>query len=171
MAFDDISNQLVYLKKKFRSYQKFAQKTIPDIFSPEQLANAKILTVNNFAHMVALNDGKGKFYCHDLPWQTQMAPIFDIQIFDFNNDDDLDILVGGNLYEIQPAIGKMDAGHGLLLLGLGDGHFNVDATTGQNIFAIGQVRDMELISLDNKEKAVLVARNNQSIEAYLIDSN
>jgi len=166
---DALSSQLVYLKKDHRVYREFASKPVGELFSAHQLETAVVSQVTEFRSMIALNDGKGNFTLHSLPWQAQISPVFAIEILDANKDDDPDLLLGGNLYEVQPAIGRMDASIGTLLLGDGNGSFSPVSNEEYGLNISGQVRDFLSLPFQG-ERITLVARNNEKVQVLKIDS-
>ena len=59
------------------------------------------------------NLGGGKFSMHALPVEAQLAPQFGITVGDFNNDENLDVLMAGNSYSSDVGTGQYDASYGL----------------------------------------------------------
>ena len=106
---DDIIRQLPILKKKFLRYDAFAGKSIDEIFSPEILAKAAVLTVNQTKTCVFYNNGKGEFTMKPLPVRAQFSPVFSILVTDVNNDGIKDLVLGGNFYGLKPEVGRYDA--------------------------------------------------------------
>ncbi len=162
---DALAGQLVFLKKRYRTYASFAGQTIREIFTREQLGRADTRSATNFHSVVALNNGSGQFNFEVLPWQAQVAPVFAIEIFDFNGDQHPDILAAGNFYEVQPAIGRMDAGLGTLLTGNGTGQFSHNRQDMTGLFLEGQVRDLAIIRTLSGT-VLLVARNNADLQCF-----
>lgn len=68
------------------------------------------------------NTGNG-FTFKELPQAAQSFPVFGMLPVDLNGDDLLDVLVIGNDYGSETGQGYMDAGNGLALINVGDGHF------------------------------------------------
>jgi hypothetical protein len=56
-----------------------------------------------------------------LPEEAQLSPVYGIEVRDMDNDGKLDILLGGNLYNVRPEVGRYDASFGLFLKGDGNG--------------------------------------------------
>jgi hypothetical protein len=100
-----------------------------------------------------------------MPAEAQRSPIYAIEVSDIDQDGIKDILVGGNLYEAKPEVGRYDALRGALLRGDGDGAYTYvnDQKSGVNID--GQIRDIELITIKGKQY-FMIARNNDSILFY-----
>ena len=168
LGLDALASQLVFLKKKFRSYNLFAEKSINEIFSKEQLSRAQKKQVTRLQSSVAMNDGEGNFEFRNLPMQVQNSSVNAVLIFDVNNDHFEDILLAGNFYDVQPAIGRLDASFGTLLLGTSDGWFKEADKSRYNLSLLGQVRDLQLISVGDQEM-ILVAKNDAPLECIEIN--
>ncbi len=52
-----------------------------------------------------------------LPLEAQFSPVYAAEAGDFNDDGNLDILLGGNLYNVKPEVGRYDASYGSFLSG------------------------------------------------------
>jgi hypothetical protein len=159
----DLVVQLPYLKKNYLKYEDYKEKRMQDLFTPQQLNGAIKHIVTTLESVVLINDGKGKFTMIKLPLEAQVAPVYGIAVSDFNGDDKEDILLGGNLFEVKPEIGKYDASYGTLLLGNGDGTFNAIQNNCIGLYLKGQVRDIVPFKL-NSAQVFLVALNNEKMQ-------
>ncbi len=164
---DALGRQLVSLKKKYRSYQEYSEKTVDQIFSEDVLASAKILTANQFNSVIALNDGQGIFEIRELPSRVQEAPVHAILLKDFDSDGFIDLVLAGNSYEVQPVIGRMDASLGLFLTGKGDGNFEVVENRHCGLILKGQYRDLKLLQAKTG-LSILAARNNDTLQVIQV---
>jgi len=162
---DELSSQLVYLKKKYRQYEQFSKHTFREIFPLEDLKGAMRLEAFTLESAVLLNKGNSQFELQALPIAAQIAPVHGILTKDFDQDGHIDVLLGGNFHEVQPAIGKMDASYGTFLKGKGDGTFEVLPNNSIDVGLTGQVRDMVPIRI-NGQVHFLVARNNESVQVF-----
>ena len=161
----DLVKQIPSLKKKYLKYENYKEQTITDIFTPEQLSKAKKLEVFELATSILINDGKGNFMLKPLPVEAQLAPMFGIELADFDKDGVVDILLAGNFYKAKPEVGRYDASYGLLLKGNGKGDFKSLSAKESGIKIDGEVRDIISMHSD-KETLILVARNNDTIVTY-----
>lgn len=157
----DLLAQMPALKKKFLKYDSYKNATVEDIFTPEQLNLAIKVEAYNFATSVLLNDGKGKFKVLHLPVEAQFSPTFAILVDDIDKDGFLDLLLGGNLYNVKPEAGRYDASYGSFLKGLGNGNFKSVLNRDCGLMLDGEVRDIKRIKL-GRDNLILVARNNGS---------
>jgi len=157
----DLVSQIPSLKKKYLKYENYKNQTITEIFTPEQVKNAFKLEAYNLSSIVLINDGMGNFTSKALPIEAQFSPVYGIEISDFNEDGNQDILLGGNFHKAKPEVGRYDASYGLLLAGNGKGDFQPVPAVESGIRINGEVRDIISITTA-KEKLILVSRNNES---------
>ena len=160
---DDLGKQLVFLKRQYRQYDQFSNATFQEVFPSAQLKGAARLKVQTLASVYVENVGHGQFKARPLAIPAQLSSVHSILIKDFDKDEQLDVLMGGNFHEVQPAIGKLDASYGTFLKGDGMGNFEVIDNKECGLWLEGQIRDMKLIQI-GKEPYVLVGRNNQSVQ-------
>jgi len=161
----DLLKQLPSLEDKYPRYEDYKEQTITDIFGPEQLQRAVVLEAYQMASSLILNNGDGTFELKPLPIQVQFSPVYGIHIEDFDKDDNLDILLGGNLYGVKPEVGRYDASYGTFLRGLGDGSFTVLPPKRTGFRLDDEVRD--IISLNTRSgKLIVVARNNKPVQIF-----
>lgn len=162
---DDILRQLPALKKKFYRYDAYAGKGINDIFTPEQLEKAAVLSVSQTQTCIFYNNGKGEFNMRPLPIRAQFSPVFSILVTDINNDGIKDLFLGGNFYGVKPEIGRYDASYGISLLGNSRHGFDYISPAKSGLFTTGEVRDISAINTKNG-KLIIVARNNDALELF-----
>ncbi len=86
-------------------------------------------------------------------------------IGDYNNDGNIDILLGGNLYNVKPEVGRYDASYGALLLGDGHGDFTYMPPRLSGFHLDGEVRDIKQIKT-LKGKIIVVARSNDPVQVF-----
>jgi hypothetical protein len=156
---DDLIKALPYLKSRYLAYKDYAQQTVTDIFSPEDLSGAVLKQARTFATVMARNDGNGSFTLVPLPIEAQTTAIYGIHAADYDRDGALDVLLAGNFDGVKPEIGRMDAGYGLFLRGDGKGGFAPQRATESGFFVPGQARDIQRVRTRQGELYV-VTRNN-----------
>ncbi len=161
----DLVMQLPHLKKKYQLYANYREQTINDIFPEESVKTSVHQAAYELRTIYLENKGKGKFREHSLPTEVQFSPVYGLLVHDFDGDDHLDLLLGGNLYEVKPEVGRYDASQGLLLKGDGKHHFKAVHGRESGFQSQGQIRDLALIHIAGKPK-VLVARNKASLQIY-----
>ncbi len=161
----DLISQMPNLKKKYLKYESFKEQTIQDIFTPEQLQNSLVHEVTRLETSVYLNDGKGNFTPVPLPLEAQLSPVYAILPQDFDGDGKMDLLLGGNLYNVKPEMGRYDASFGCLLKGRGDGTFEYIPPKVSGLRLVGQVRDFAVVK-SGGQRLLLVARNDAEMQVF-----
>jgi len=162
---DDILRQMPILKKKFLRYDSYAGKGIDEIFTPEELEKASVLSVAQTQTCVFYNNGKGQFNMKPLPVRAQFSPVFSILITDVNNDGINDLFLGGNFYGLKPEVGRYDASYGVTLLGNVKHGFDYLPPANSGLFIKGEVRDVKQIKTKNGT-AIIIARNNDALQLF-----
>jgi hypothetical protein len=153
------------LKKRFLTYESYAGKTIDEILSPDQLAQASVLTAYQSQTCVYLNDGKGYFTCKPFGARAQFAPIFSILATDLNGDGIPDIFMGGNFFGLKPEVGRFDATYGVSFLGNTIHEFSYIPPDESGLFIKGEIRDIKSVK-STGGNLIFVARNNDSLEIF-----
>lgn len=161
----DLVAYIPQLKKKYLKYANYKNQTITDIFTPEQLQQAKTLTIYETKTCVLVNQGNGTFLLKPLPVEAQFSPVYGLLVEDVDKDGHPDIALAGNFYRSKPEVGIYAASYGLVLKGDGKGNFTVMPAERSGFFTTGEVRDM--MSLQTKHnRLMLVGRNNDSLEFF-----
>ncbi|GMN06949.1 VCBS repeat-containing protein [Croceitalea sp. MTPC5] len=161
---DDLSSQMIFLRKKFNSYRAFAGKSIDEILDPEKVSNAETLTVTTLSSGYLKNDA-GKLSFIPFSNELQVAPIIEFLEHDFDGDDSAEILVGGNYFGVKPYQGRFDSFPGAIIKTENDvilGNILGLDFTGKSI------RHLNIISLKGQEY-LLVTFNNDKAQVYKIN--
>jgi hypothetical protein len=159
----DLVAQVPSLRKKYLHFRNYPDQSVEEIFTSEQLAGAMQLTVNDLSTILYINEGKSGFVKHELPVETQFAPVYSIVAEDFDGDNKRDIFMGGNLYRAKPEMGIYDASYGLLLKGDGEGNFEAVPSSKSGLLLTGEVRSSVTMRVKGR-KVLAVGRSNLSIE-------
>jgi enediyne biosynthesis protein E4 len=150
---DEMTDQIVSLRQRFPTYDSYANATIEDILTPEQLKSAKQLSTNHF-ETTYFENNNGVFTSKKLPLQANFFPVYAISTGDFDRDGKQDILLGGNIDHARIKIGRIDAGYGVLLKGDGKGNFEYVPQLKSGLTVKGCTRD--LIQINNKKTDRLI---------------
>ncbi len=164
------SQQIPELNKQFKTYDIFAASNVSEIYGDDKLANALHYEATTFSSTYFENKGDGEFEVHPLPQMAQLSSINDLLIDDFNNDQHLDILVAGNLYNAEVETTRNDAGYGLLLTGDGKGAFEVVNRKESGFFVPANVKQMGMVNGKNG-RLILVGCNDDFLRVFRLDTS
>jgi enediyne biosynthesis protein E4 len=160
---DELLDQMSIMRTRFQDYKSYADATLTDIFTEEELKGANRLTANYFKTAYFESGGDGKLQEKPLPLQAQFSPVFTITSFDFNNDNHKDLLLCGNINEARLRFGKYDANYGVLLQGDGKGGFKYVNQQSSGLKLKGDVRSV--IEVNGQ---LLFGINQQPVKAYKV---
>jgi hypothetical protein len=163
----DLTRQIPGLAKKYPKYNMYKDQQITDIFTPEQLKNAIRLDANQLETSLFINDGTGHFTRKPLPPEVQFSPVYAAAVGDYNGDGIPDILLGGNLYNVKPEVGRYDASYGSFLIGDGHGGFTYVPAKVSGFHLNGEIRNIQEVTT-SKGKILVVARSNDSLQVFKI---
>ena len=152
---DDVSRQWPSIKKRFPDYKSFAVATMDEVLTPEQRKDALRLKANKLQSCYLRNDGGGKFTMIPLPVEAQISALNGMVADDFDGDGNLDVLINGNDFATDVAIGRYDALNGLLLKGDGAGGFKPLTMLQSGIYIPGDGK--ALVKLRSASGGYLVA--------------
>ena len=161
----DLTKQIPALEKKYPKYDMYKNQQITDIFSPEQLKKSIHLSAHLFETSVFINDGKGNFTRKALPVEAQFSPVYAALTGDFDNDGKVDILIGGNLYNVKPELGRYDASYGAMLQNDGKGDFRYIPARISGFHLDGEVRDIKELKTPGG-RLLIVARSNAPLQVF-----
>ncbi|AXT62553.1 CRTAC1 family protein [Aquimarina sp. AD10] len=161
---NELTGQINVLKKQNLKFSEYATKAIDELFSPEVLQNATVKSVNNFASLIAYNDGQGNFEIKTLPDEVQISCICDIETEDLNNDGVLDLIVAGNNYSFKPQFSRLDASTGNILLSTSNGEYIDQKASG--FFVEGEVKELHWLKNKSGEKYLISGINNKTPKIF-----
>lgn len=162
------SEQVPAIKKQFLYAKDYSKASFDEIFPASKKEGLLQLSCDETQSCWFENLGHGKFKKHVLPVEAQFAPINSIVCDDVDGDGYKDLIIAGNEYQEEVMTGRYDAFYGLFLKGSKSKAFRLVPSTKSGFVVDGDVRDMELISLSNHEKVLLVAVNNDSLRVFKI---
>ncbi|MBX3254332.1 MAG: VCBS repeat-containing protein [Chitinophagaceae bacterium] len=166
-ARDDLMEQLPALKSKFTDYASYANATINEIFSPEQLKGTRVLEARLLQSVFLRNEGEAGFTLNYLPKEAQYAPVYAMASLDINNDGKKDIILSGNNSWTRIKFGSYRANHGIVLTGDGNGNFSYMPQPLSGLNMRYDIRSMEM--LNTPQGTVLVTgANDDSVKTYLL---
>ena len=166
----DLASQMPHINIKYASYEEYKDQQITDLLSPEELKGATVLQANDLATAVYISNGSMSYERFEIPIQVQFSNTYAISVDDYNGDELPDILLGGNMYESKPEMGRYDASYGSLLIGDGKGQFSFmpHAQSGLKIDrAVRHIRKVKgagedrIVVANNNDRAQIFGKNEQ----------
>jgi enediyne biosynthesis protein E4 len=161
----DLTAQLPGLLNRYPTYELYKNQQVKDIFPPEQLERALRLEAVALETCLFMNDGSGHFTRKPLPVEVQFSTVMAARIGDYNFDGNPDILLGGNLYNVKPEVGRYDASYGHFLAGDGKGNFEVLPARVSGFMLQGEIRQFEEVRTPEGTRLV-VARSNDPLQIF-----
>jgi hypothetical protein len=161
---DELNEQIYPMRRKFNSYKMYADATINEIFSADDLAKARKLVINNIKTTLFINT-IGKFTAAALPMEAQFAPVSQIITGDFDHDGHTDLLLLGNHSDNRLKIGSIDANYGCLLKGDGKGGFIYIDQSSSGLSVMGDVKSAVEINV-NKTPYLLIGISDGPLQFY-----
>jgi hypothetical protein len=149
------------MSKKFQHYQDYADATLQDVFTPEQLKDAGHLKANTLATTYFERGKDGRFHKKYLPAEAQFSPVFTITSIDYNKDGNEDLLLCGNINHARLRFGNYDANYGVLLKGDDKGIFTYINQSQSGFHLHGDVR-----SVVNINDTLIFGISEKDIHAY-----
>jgi hypothetical protein len=163
LSFNELSSQIVSLKKTFRTYKEFAGTPIEGVFDEEILDKAKILEVHELRSGYLKNEN-GEFNFVPFKNELQVSPITAFLTGNFDSDADNEVLVAGNYFGVTPFHGRYDSFPGALIKD--ENHIISGHKIGLE-FSNKSIRHLNTISLKEKNY-LLVTINNDDAQVYEI---
>jgi hypothetical protein len=161
------SEQMPAIKEKFKNYNSFASASLEEIYSDKMLEESLKYEISSFSS-VYLQNNDGKFTAKPLPYQAQFSNINAMVVKDVDIDGNLDVVLGGNLYNAEVETPRNDASYGLWLKGDGSNGFSAQEPRKTGLVIRGDVRNIKPIKVGDQTH-LLVAKNNQSLQQIRIN--
>ena len=160
---DLLLKQVPGMERRFPRYVNYAGVQIDQLVTTKRVVERRI---NTLASTYFENQGNGKFVAKQLPSEAQYFPLLSMKVDDVNGDGKKDIMMVGNLSQMQPEIGGYNSGYGLILLGKGNGTFEPVSPSKSGFVVDGDGRDIQSLMNVQKQKLYLVTRNNDSLIVF-----
>ncbi len=161
------SEQMPDLKKKFKNYDAFASAELKEIYTPSKLENGLHYQAREFGHIYIENLGNGAFSYKRMPIGTQISSVNALQVLDYNQDGNLDILMAGNLFQSEVETPRADACYGWLLEGDGKGDFRQLPYEVSGLDIPYQTQAVSLINIRN-QSLLIFANNNAPLSIFYL---
>lgn len=163
------SQQMPFIIDNFKTYEEFANASVQDILGVNKIKDGIMLESNTFESGVLINDG-GKYTFKAFPRKAQVSPIMGFVTTDINKDGLQDIVLAGNIYNMEIETPRLDASDGLVMLNTGDMEFSTHNYLETGFKAAGDVKDLQLVE-GPETKSIVVANNNGPLEIFALKAN
>ncbi|KAA0989726.1 VCBS repeat-containing protein [Dyadobacter aurulentus] len=160
---DEMLDQMSIMRTRFQDYKSYAEVSVKEIFTPEELEGAKELESNYLKTAYFERNAAGKFVEKSLPLEVQSSPVYTITSLDYDGDGKKDLLLCGNVSKARLRFGKYDANYGVLLKNDGNGQFRYIRQSQSGFALKGDVRSV--LPLGSK---LLFGINQKEIKAYQV---
>ena len=165
----DLTEQIAALKKENLRYEDFAKKSIQDLFPADVLAKCKVKAFIYSSSSLAINQGNGQFAIQRLPMPIQFSCVNKIKAIDVNNDDKLDLVMGGNKFHWLPQFSRLDASYGNVLINKGNGQFTTLSSLESGLKIRGEIRDI-LVLKTKDQPQILILQNNEYPQMFQLEN-
>lgn len=153
-----MAKQLPWLREMFPNHAAYARARVDDLFAGRGVT-PQVLEASTLTSTLLLHRGD-HFEAVPLPPEAQLAPVFGINVADFNLDGNLDLFLAQNCFGLNPSVSGQDAGLGLLLLGNGRGGFNPQSGARSGIHVYGEQRGSAVADYDSDGRPDLLVTQN-----------
>jgi hypothetical protein len=163
---DDMISQMIAIRKKYPTYKAYGMASVDQLWSAKDREGAISLEATDMASSYIENLGNGHFSIHALPLEAQTAPVYGMIAEDINKDGNLDLLMVGNDYGMEPYSGRYDAFMGLVLMGDGKGHFSPLSIAESGFYVKGDAKALARVHTANKEDLFIATQNQDSVMVF-----
>jgi hypothetical protein len=163
----EVTDQFPGLKKQNLKHSDYARKSVQDLFPEAMIRSAEVKQFNYNSSVVAINDGKGSFTIQKLPLMVQLSGVSAIESMDINGDDQMDLLLGGNMFGFPPQFGRLDGSYGHVLLNEGKGKLRWAEPQQSGVSIKGEIKDIKVIQGKDR-RYILMVQNNEYPVLYQV---
>lgn len=162
---DELNEQMYLMRKKFLSYEQYAEATMTDIFSKEDLDKAVVLKANQQQTVLFVQkDGK---YLHQkkLPIEAQFSTV-NISLYeDVDNDGSNELILLGNQTSNRLKIGAIQANRGMLFRRTKEGSFEYVTQPVSGLNIEGDVKSALTLRVNGK-RILFVGASDKPLQVY-----
>lgn len=159
----ELLGEIPSLGQKYPDYASYGGQTVQDIFSEEELSGAIELQARELGSVMVWNEGGyDEIRVERLPLRAQLAPVYGIWSGDLSGDGHSEIVLGGNLYEVKPIVGRYDGSSGTVIRVGEDGQLRSYSPYLSGLKIEGAVRKIVSVNAAGGGQWLVVARNNDT---------
>lgn len=162
---DELNEQMYAMRRKFNSYAQYADATLEDILTKDDLAKAIRLGMNEQETVLLLRRGGTYATRAQLPVQAQFSLVRQALVSDFDGDGRTDILLFGNQSANRLKMGAISANPGCLLKGDGKGGFVYAGPASSGLRTRGDVKSVATLDVAGR-RMLLIGATDQPLQAY-----
>lgn len=163
---DELNGQSPLFRRKFKRFKDYARASIDQLLTPNEKKDALVLRASNLTTSYVENLGQGQFKLKGLPLQVQVAPVNGMVVSDYNDDGNLDVAMVGNNFSNEVFVGRYDAFTGLVLLGNGNGDFEVVKSSESKFYVPGDAKGLAAVIL-GREQGLIATQNRDSLKFFV----
>ncbi|WP_158557121.1 VCBS repeat-containing protein [Mucilaginibacter conchicola] len=163
---DDMITQMISMRKKYKSYKEFGRATMDDLWSADDKKGALTLKATDMNTSIIINKGNGQFAISALPYEAQIAPVYGLIPQDIDHDGNLDLLMTGNDFGMEPFTGRHDAFNGLFLKGNGKGGFVSTSLAQSGLLVPGDAKGFAKVRGSDGSNIFVATQNQDVIKAF-----
>lgn len=170
------SEAMPLVKQRMPTYHDFAGATLEQIYTPDSLEQAHVLTANTLASGVLVNggtpgDGAAAFTFQPLPRIAQASPGYGAAMADFGGDGTPDVYFVQNFSHREPETGRWTGGIGQFLLGAWECRFMANPTDDRGLFVPGDGRAATVCDINHDgQPDIALTQNGGPIRAFINNS-
>ncbi|PYJ80787.1 MAG: hypothetical protein DME22_23195, partial [Verrucomicrobia bacterium] len=154
------------LASQFPTHRAFGKASVREILGP-RYEKAKVVEATELESGIFLNRGS-HFDWVPLPREAQLAPVFSINVGDFDGDGNEDLFLSQNFFGTASDLSRDDSGRGLWLRGNGNGTFSAMDGSISGIKVYGEQRGAALADFNHDGRVdVAVSQNGAATKLYL----
>ncbi len=163
---DDMISQMISIRKEYPTYESYGRASVDELWSEENRKNAMKLTATHLSSSYIENKGNGQFAIKPLPIEAQVAPVYGMLAEDVNDDGNLDLLLVGNDYGMEPLSGRHDAFNGLCLQGDGKGNFQCMSIAKSGFYVKGDAKGLAKVHSAKGEELWVATQNQDNLLVF-----
>jgi hypothetical protein len=158
------------IANRFMTYESYGNTPFREAFTKQELEGAIHLDCKMMQSVILENIDGLQFKIHDLPMEVQFSPVFGSLLEDFNNDNQLDIMLVGNSMADETFAGYYDASYGNILINKGNFKWDNLEPSKTNFIADGDKKALASLIVDNKP-VYLISENDGYLQAFSIQTH
>ncbi|WP_025762814.1 VCBS repeat-containing protein [Dyadobacter tibetensis] len=151
---DEMLDQMPSLKRKYTTYESYADQTLESIFGEKAVDESKKLYCRTLNSVILENKGNFNYEIHDLPEEVQFSRVSAAMELQSLGNNISDLVLAGNFDPLRVQMGPCNASVGLILRQTHPFQFKVLPPGQTGFWASGDIRNMSKVG-----KHIVLTRN------------